>query len=191
MDEQFPPANGEVPANRFNLANLAELQRRESPLALRRLLELQIRPIAGQFDTAHLQAVHRHIFQDVYDWAGQLRTVGISKPNAQFPPPDFLKPALDTLFRELGRENLLYSLRMPAWARRAAYYLGEINAIHPFREGNGRAQREFIRELAVAGGHLLVWRPIGPSRMIEASQRSFLRKDYSGLEEILLESLHS
>jgi cell filamentation protein len=190
MEEQFPSAYGEVPANRFNIANLAELQRRETPLALRRLLELQFRPIAGRFDSAHLQAIHRHIFQDVYEWAGELRIVNISKPNAPFPPPDFLKPALDTLLRELARENWVKGLPAPTCARRAAYYLGEINAIHPFREGNGRAQREFIRELAAAGGHLLVWRKIEPSRMIEASQRSFLRKDCTGLEEILLESLH-
>jgi cell filamentation protein len=165
------------------------LQRLETPLALRRLLELQQSPIAGRFDTGHLQAIHHYIFQDVYDWAGGLRTVSISKPGAPFPPPEYLKASLDTLFAELTRESCLKNLPPSAWARRAAYFLGEINAIHPFREGNGRTQREFIRELALAGGHRLVWASQGPEEMVHASQLSFLRKDYSALERILTAAL--
>jgi len=165
------------------------LQRRETPLALRRLLELQQTPIAGNFDTAHLRAIHRYIFQDIYDWAGDLRTVTIAKPGAPFPPPEYLKASLDTLFAELAQENRLKNLPAQAWAQRAAYFLGEINAIHPFREGNGRTQREFIRELAVACGHRLVWVGHTQEEMINASQLSFLRKDYSGLERILAASL--
>jgi cell filamentation protein len=183
------PTNSEVPANKFNLSSHAELQRRETPLALRRLLELQQMPARGTFDTAHLQAIHRYIFQDVYGWAGELRSVNISKPNALFPPPEHLKSNLDALLTELAHENLLNDLPVEPWIHRAAYYLGEINAIHPFREGNGRAQREFIRQLAVANGHELTWRELAPERMIEASQRSFLRKDYFGLAQILREAL--
>jgi cell filamentation protein len=76
-----------------------------------------------------------------------------------------------------------------AWVHRAAYFLGEINAVHPFREGNGRTQREFIRELALAGGHRLVWANHTRDEMIRASQQSFVRKDYSALEEILAATL--
>jgi cell filamentation protein len=141
-------SSSDVPDNRFGLTVPADLQRRETPLALRRLLELQQEPIAGNFDTEHLLAIHRYIFQDVYDWAGELRAVSISKPEAIFPPPQFLGPSLDLLFAELAREGCLKELSASVWAHRAAYFLGEINAIHPFREGNGRTQREFISELA-------------------------------------------
>jgi cell filamentation protein len=167
-----------------------ELQRLETPLALRRLLELQEMPIRGSFDSAHLQAIHRYIFQDVYPWAGEIRSVNISKPNALFPPPEHLRPALDSLFAELSRKNQLRGLSAEPWACRAAYYLGELNAIYPFREGNGRAQREFMRQLATVCGHHLLWRPLSPEQMIEASQRSFLHKDYRGLEEILQNALN-
>jgi cell filamentation protein len=177
--------SSDVPENKFGLSEQVELQRRETPFALRRLLELQLRPIAGDFDTRHLQAIHRYIFQDVYGWAGELRTVGIAKPGAAFPPPAFLKVNLDSLFVELAHENSLKNLSAAAWVHRAAYFLGEINAIHPFREGNGRTQREFIRELALAGGYRLIWAKHTQQEMIEASQRSFLRKDYSALEGIL------
>lgn len=191
MRTPHPPSDNEVPDNKFGLTSFAELQRRETPLALRRLLELQQQAVSGGFDAAHLRAIHRHIFQDVYAWAGELRSVKIAKPNALFPPPEHLRPALDTLFAELARENVLKGLDRGAWAGRAAYYFGEINAIHPFREGNGRTQREFIRQLAAVGGHSLIWKHTSPEEMIDASQRSFLRKDYGGLEVILRDSLES
>ncbi len=185
MARRIRSDENDVPDNRFGLANHADLQRVETPLSLQRLLELQETPIRGNFDTAHLEDIHRYIFQDVYDWAGELRAVNISKPGAIFPPPQYLRQNLNALFAELAHEGHLQHRSRAEWARRGAFYLGEINAIHPFREGNGRTQREFIRELALAGGHRLIWPPRTQNEMIRASQRSFLLKDYSLLEEII------
>lgn len=71
------------------------------------------------------------------------------------------------------------------FAVRAGHYLGELNAIHPFRDGNGRTQRELVRELAWAGGHVLRWGRVPPERMNEASRISFERGDNSGLAELV------
>jgi cell filamentation protein len=191
MDDPYRDDAITCPPNRFGLTDPGELQRRETPLALRRLLELGVTPIHGAFESKHLRAIHRYIFQDVYSWAGEVRSVSISKPGALFPPPEYLGPALDDLFSQLASEALLQALSTAQFARRAAYYLGEINAIHPFREGNGRAQREFIRELAAHAGHRLLWRGHTQAQMTGASIMSFLRKDYSGLEEILKDALVS
>ncbi|HUH61738.1 MAG TPA: Fic family protein [Terracidiphilus sp.] len=166
-----------------------ELQLVETPLAMRRLLELQHRQLRGNFDTPHLQAIHRHLFQDIYPWAGELRTVRIAKPGALFPLPQYLKQGLDALFAELAKEDRLKNLSIPDWAHRAAYYLGEINAIHPFREGNGRTQREFIRQLGRSAGHHLSWEGFDQEGMIRASQASFAQRDYSALQQILLHAL--
>lgn len=189
MPFRYRPGEDAVPSNRFAISSHADLQRVETPLALRRLLELQQSPVLGHFDARHLQAIHRYIFQDVYDWAGEFRQVNISKPGAIFPPPAYLKQSLDALFAELAREGLLRDLTASVWTRRAAYFLGEINAIHPFREGNGRTQREFIRELALAGQHRLVWTSYTQEEMIRASQLSHLRRDNSALEQILAAAL--
>ena len=189
MDDPYLEQDNTCPSNRFGLTDSVELQRRETPLALRRLLELSVRPIEATFDTEHLQAIHRYIFQDVYSWAGEIRSVGISKPGTSFPPPQFLRRTLVNLFFQLASEGVLRNLPPSIFARRAAYYLGEINAIHPFREGNGRAQREFIRQLAAHAGHRLIWTGCTQAQMISASSLSFLRKDYSGLEEILNNAL--
>jgi cell filamentation protein len=100
-----------------------------------------------------------------------------------------MKQSLDALFTELTREDRLKNLDANAWTSRAAYYLGEINAVHPFREGNGRTRREFIRELALLAGYRLVWKNQHPERMIRASQLSFVRRDYSELAQILAEAI--
>jgi len=183
------PDENPVPNNKFGLTSHSELQRIETPLAMRRLLELQHNPLRGDFDTKHLRAIHRYIFQDVYDWAGELRTVNISRPGAIFPPPQYLRQSLDALFAELAGGNYLKDLPESAWAHHAARFLGEINAIHPFREGNGRAQREFIRQLALKAGHRLVWASQTQDEMVRASQMSFLRRDYTALEKILAAAL--
>jgi cell filamentation protein len=73
---------------------------------------------------------------------------------------------------ELAAEKHLKGLDAPAFALRAAQYLGELNSIHPFREGNGRTQREFIRQLAAEAGHRINWGRVGREQMIEASIES-------------------
>ena len=87
MPHRYRPDESVAPPNKFGIANLADLQRVETPLALRRLLELQRYPIRGHFNTGHLRAIHQYIFRDVYEWAGELRSVNISKPGAIFPRP--------------------------------------------------------------------------------------------------------
>lgn len=142
--------------NRRGIRDLGRLQRFETRATFGRLRELEERPIAGDFDRAHLQAIHRHLFQDVYPWAGELRDVDIAKPGSPFfARPPFIAPALDELAAKMRAESHLQGLDRDDFALRAGHYLGEINAVHPFREGNGRAQREFVRELGVPLDELL------------------------------------
>jgi cell filamentation protein len=105
MSHRYHPDENSAPPNKFGIANLADLQRIETPLALRRLLELQRNPIRGHFDTEHLCAIHRYMFGDVYEWAGELRSVNISKPGAIFPPPEYLRPNLDKLLPNSREKN--------------------------------------------------------------------------------------
>ena len=133
-----------------------------------------------------------YIFQDVYAWAGEFRTVNISR-SGQFPFAfsDRIPQSLSKLAAELEKERRLANLPLSQFASRAAHYLGELNAIHPFREGNGRTQREFIRELAGRNGYALDWSRVSPEHMSEASQISFQRGDNSGLEKVLQAALEN
>ena len=96
----------------------------------------------------------------------------ISKGGHLFGRAAFLETALEQILEKLIAENNLAGLDEDKFAQRAAHYLGDLNAAHPFREGNGRTQREFIRELGLKAGHYIDWRGTTPEEMIEASRLS-------------------
>jgi cell filamentation protein len=156
-----------------------------------RLVELDAAPLDGRFGEAHLRAIHKHIFQDVYSWAGEFRTVNISKGGQLFGVAAFIEPALQDIVRKLCAENCLRKTDAESFARRAGFYLGEINAVHPFREGNGRAQREFIRELGIQAGFAIDWSRITQDRMIAASRESFATAESHGLGHCVYSCLPS
>lgn len=165
--------NTEVLKNKFNLQDQEKLNQMERLYTTATLSELKENPIKGDFDMKHLQEIHKTIFKDVYEWAGKTRNFDISK-GTMFCPLQHLDSYQNDVFRGLKKENNLKGLDIDQFSKRAAHYLGEINMIHPFLEGNGRTQREFMRELALNAGYELRLDSNGISRekMIEASIRS-------------------
>jgi cell filamentation protein len=134
-----------------------------------RLVELEAHPVHGRWDLRHLQAIHRHIFQDVYPWAGRLRTVDISKGGHLFARPQFLVTSAGHVFRRLVDQGFLLGLDRERFVTAAAELLGDVNALHPFREGNGRAQRAYLSALARAAGWRIAWERMDPDENIAAS----------------------
>ncbi len=173
------------PKNFFGIVDYAELQVVETVFTLKRLRELEAKAVKGAFDSGYLRSIHRSIFQDVFPWAGEFRVVNLSKGNSMFGPALYIESALGELLAKLKAEGFLENLNADAFAARAAYYLGEINAIHPFREGNGRTQREFVRQLALDAGHSISWAGFTQEEMIAASIQSHTRGDCSLLTAIL------
>lgn len=171
-----------------NLAGLtdpAALDRFEARRTHRRIAELIETPIQGRFDAAHLKQIHWYIFQDVYDWAGQFRIVNMSKSGTPFGMAAFLDSAIDNLFAKLAAEDFLKGFDASRFADRAAYFLGELNAIHPFRDGNGRTQREFLRELGLNAAYSIDWRAANRREMTDASRASHITGDFSKFAAIL------
>jgi cell filamentation protein len=187
MDPYVYPETG-VLRNLRDIRDAERLDKFEAIATTRRIIELEHEPIQGGFEARHLQAIHRYIFQDVYEWAGDFRTVSISKSGNPFAFPQHIGSSLDRICGELKSERHLTGCDIERFASRGAYYLGEINAIHSFRDGNGRTQREFIRELGVRNGFTIDWTRISREEMIEASRRS-LHFDNAGLERILRSAL--
>ena len=172
--------------NLRDIRDREQLSRFESDMTSRRLAELKQSAEAGRFDPAHLRAIHHYIFQDVFEWAGKFRTVNISRSDQYyFAFWDRIEAALfDTLAR-LTKERHLAGLAPPAFSSRAGFFLGEINAVHPFRDGNGRTQREFIRQLAVRNGYPLNWQGVTREQMGAASKLSFQKGDNTALAELI------
>lgn len=142
-----------VLVNKFGILNTDVLSRVERKITGVEAARLAENPIDGDFDLMHLQAIHKKLFGEIYEWAGCIREHGfISKGNSLFCAAEHIVPYSTSLFANLHREKLLQELDRDTFASRMAYYLAEINALHPFREGNGRAQRVFANQLARKAG---------------------------------------
>jgi cell filamentation protein len=120
------------------------------------------------FDLAFWCGIHRDLFKDVYDWAGEPRTVNISKGDTHFLPADRIGMAADYAFKQLSREGNLKWLPMENFCERAAHHFSEFNHIHPFREGNGRAQRVLFDVIAQNAGYRFNWSKLDRDRFIAA-----------------------
>jgi len=185
MDPYVYPGTN-VLKNFRNIRQLDDLLEYEMDMTSRRQIELLCKPIRGKFDIAHLQAIHYQLFRDVYPWAGLFRTINIARSGQFFFAfSDHIVPALGDMFAKLSKEQFLAKTDVPTFSDRAAYFMGELNAIHPFRDGNGRTQREFIRELALKAGHTIHWVHITRDQMSDASRRSFQEGGNSGLSQLL------
>jgi prophage maintenance system killer protein len=119
-----------------------------------------------------------------------LRKVNIGKSGDLFALKEHIVSALAKTFEDLKKERHLSGCRPQTICNRGAHYLGEINTIHPFREGNGRTQREFIRELAFNNGYTLNWSRVSRDQMLDASKQSFHR-DNLGLEQVLKSAIEN
>lgn len=127
----------------------------------------------GRLSVRHYCAIHRHLFQDIYRWAGRYRITRISKGDSTFCYPEHIRGEMRKLFRTLAARNFLRSLPRDDFAAGAAHFLAELNAIHPFRDGNGRSQLTFISLLATRAGHPPNLRRLRPRRFLAAMIKSF------------------
>lgn len=162
------------------LKNLLDIRDQETLSELEAALTAQRadEPLpAGRMSVTHYRAIHRHLFQDIYPWAGQFRTVRIGKGGSAFCYPENIANEMRALFDELKRERFLHGLSREAFAREAAAFLSGLNAIHPFREGNGRTQTTFLALIAALAGHPLDLHRLDPEAFLAAMVASFRRAD--------------
>lgn len=173
----YPGTN--ILVNKFNCRDEEKLKRIEALSTGGNLAWLQLHPVEGDFDFEHLKRIHHFIFQDLYGWAGRIRDVDIGKNNL-FCRARFINDYAETVFGDFysscdnnkdNRDSFIETL--------AAHY-ADLNALHPFREGNGRAQREFTRELCLKCGYVIDLTKTRHEEMLSASIDSFQKADNTG-----------
>ena len=143
----------------------------------------------GRLGVAHYRAIHRHLFQDVYAWAGKFRTVRIGRDGSAFCYPENIPREMENLFFDFKQQNYLRGSSHENFVASAARFLATLNAIHPFREGNGRTQTSFLVLLADQAGHPLDLDKLVPERFLAAMVASF-QGDESLLNEELTGLIH-
>lgn len=185
-DDPYTDSATGILRNKLGLTTPAGLADAEREITHAALVLLKEAPARGSYGLPHLCDIHRRIFGDIYDWAGQVRTVAISK-GSPFCLPQFIESSAAEIFGQLRDERFLRGLTRDGFLGRLTYYLGEINAIHPFREGNGRAQRAFFEQLADDAGYALNWQRLDADRNVAASA-AVMRGD-SGPMRAMLDEL--
>jgi cell filamentation protein, protein adenylyltransferase len=160
--------------NKLGIRDAATLDALERRMVAQRMAE---GIPTGDFDLAHLQAIHRHLFQDVYHWAGKIRTVELNKAGQQFMFRQYLQSGMADVHRRLVNADYLRGITPVAFAQSAGTIIGDINYVHPFREGNGRTQLLYLEQLARVAGHNFDSRKIDRDTWIEASRLAH-RADY-------------
>lgn len=181
----YPGTN--ILINKLNIKDGEKLSKYEAKITAAKSLALRQKGITGNFDVEHFKSIHKFLFEDIYPFAGILRDENISKGEFRFASFEYIESELNRLMEELKSENYLEGLNKEKLAKRLAYYLSELNVLHPFREGNGRTTREFIRQLALKNGYKLNLSKVMPEEVLNASIESIV--DTKHLEKIFNECL--
>lgn len=154
--------------NLLGIPSNEELENAEADITASVIASIPDQLALGNFDLDHLKNIHWELFNTIYSWAGEIRTVEIAKENTRFANSDAIAQAAKQLFDELHAENSLKGLPREQYVERLAHYYSEINVLHPFREGNGRTERVFFSQLVAEAGYRLAWERLDADENLRA-----------------------
>lgn len=172
--------NSTVLRNLLNLRNDADLEDAERRLSSARAeaIEFQLPP----YDFDYLKSLHRNLFRDLNSWAGETRTVDISKDNTRFCTISRIIPESRKFFAALAERHWLEGLNRQDLILELAPVYGDLNVIHPFQDGNGRAQRLLFEHIVVNAGFEISWAPITQEEWVYANIKAVIC-DYTALRQ--------
>lgn len=183
MDKVYCYSDTSVLINKLDIHDKDQLITAETSLVALRLYQLQKNPIRGSFDYDHLRHIHHYIFQDLYSWAGKTRTVDIAKTSL-FCLVQFIPGYANSIFPNYFNDCMRAKDNPKEFIHVFTEHYADLNALHPFREGNGRSQREFARELCLKCGYSFDLRHTNHEEMLSASIESLDEGSNTGLEAI-------
>ncbi|MBR2214178.1 MAG: Fic family protein [Selenomonadaceae bacterium] len=159
--------NNGVLINKLGISDGKLLKEAEARIAAVKIITLRSRSFA-EFNFNTLRTIHREIFEDIYDWAGELRTVDIAK-SMLFCRAMFLPDQADDIFSRLAKNNYLKNIKRLDFCEGAGNLFCDLNMLHPFRDGNGRSLREFMFHLARSAGYVCDLNTVRRDIYLEAS----------------------
>ena len=181
--DRYVYSGTDILINKFECRDANKLREIEILSSGANLAYLQLHPIRGNFDFKHLKDIHYFIFQDLFDWAGKIRTIDIGKNNL-FCRTQFIESYAESVFADFFSSCYENRTDRKKFIHVLAEHYADLNALHPFREGNGRAQREFTRELCLKCGYVFDLTQTTHKEMLDASIQSFNTGNNDGFIDI-------
>ena len=167
QDDCYPGTS--VLINKLDIRTQAQLDENELVLTSAKILQVELEPVNAKPDFAYLKQLHHIVFGELYDWAGTIRTINMSKLRTAFCPADQIEPLAAEIFSRLQSMHYFRDCSRAELVSEFADLYDSLNYLHPFREGNGRVQRLYFRQLARWIGHSLNFAAIDSDRMMIAT----------------------
>ena len=186
-DPYLHPDTGTL-RNRLGLTDHASLAQAERLLSHARGREAA--RMAFPFDAEGYRAIHEHLFQDLYEWAGQDRTVNVEKGGRLFIHAPYVTDGLSAAFKDLAAHNQLRGLSAEDFFDRLGHHINELHGVHPFRDGNGRVLRLHAFQLAREAGHPIRIATIDRQTWMDATRHGFATGDHRALSDVLAAAAH-
>lgn len=158
--------------NNLSIRDEASLREAEALATYINASQLEANPIKGAFDFEHYKAIHRFLFEDIYGWAGEIRTVNMSKKGTPFCECSKIESRAKLIFERLAKMDFFRGLEHDAFVEEIVDFYCSTNALHPFREGNGRAQRAFITQLIRAADYDIQFSEIDTDLLMLATMQA-------------------
>lgn len=155
--------------NKFGIMDEHKLAQIEGQIAFAKGSELECHPIQGNFDFAHYKAIHRYLFEDIYEWAGKTRHIDISKKGTRFAKSEEIEQLAAACFERLKNENYFKGQSFDKFIDSITDFYCVTNMLHPFREGNGRTQRIFLAQLIRFAGYNIHFSNIDTDELMTAT----------------------
>ena len=144
----------DVLINKFGIKDNTKLEEIEGAITLAKNANYKKNPIKGNFDFKHFCRIHKFLFEDIYEWAGKERQGGfMSKGKTVFVRSEYIVNAFKEYYEKIKKDNFLKDLDKEKFCEKLAFYMSEVNTIHPFREGNGRTTKLYFNQLANKAGY--------------------------------------
>ena len=171
-----------VLVNKLGIQNQAQLDENEILIVGVKSLRFELEPFPGPLDFGYYKQLHGFLFGALYEWAGTVRTIAMSKQHTTFCPPEEIETLAASIFTRIAEMNYLCGLDRQNFICELADFYTNLNYLHPFREGNGRTQRLYFRQLAVRAGYKLDFSAVDSDRMMLATIHAA-----SGIQDTLLQ----
>lgn len=155
--------------NKFDIKDENVLKELETTVTLAKTAEYFLNPLYNTFDVSHYKNIHKNLFGDIYEWAGEYRTVVMSKKGTEFAKADNIENLLSKCFERLNDNDLFQNLDFDDFVDNIVDFYCVTNMIHPFREGNGRTQRVFLTQLINYNGYTIDFSEINTDELMIAT----------------------
>lgn len=186
INSRYTYENSSVLKNKLNITTEEKLKEYETKMVALKLASIDKADFKRTYDEEHLKAIHKYLFEDVYDFAGQYRLENITKDNFIFSQYQYIDENIKEVFKKTNIQSL-EDLPFEELIIKLSDFMTDLNVLHPFREGNGRATREFIREFLDKLGFEINWFEIDYNDILRASMLAVI--DDSEQIELLRKSI--